>query len=246
MSPMAVRGRDVTTAMRLIAEGREDDCDPGAPLPWSVLDGLRSLVGCETLSFCLVDSVTRTSPVQQDLPDEGYTDTDATLATFYDHYWACTACSYPDRSGDLDLVYRASDFYSARQFRATAMWAEYLQPYGVAHELVACVGGIPGRTLRLLMFRGPGRDFTDRDRALLWLLRPHLHRLYRDRRAPDRVPLTARQRELLALVAAGLTNRQIGRRLGITEATVRKHLEHIFGRLGVASRTEAVSRAFPG
>jgi DNA-binding NarL/FixJ family response regulator len=53
-----------------------------------------------------------------------------------------------------------------------------------------------------------------------------------------------RQRQLLRLVAAGYTNDQIGRRLSISEATVRKHLENIFARLGVTSRTAAVTTAF--
>ena len=46
------------------------------------------------------------------------------------------------------------------------------------------------------------------------------------------------------MVAAGHTNQQIARRMSITEATVRKNLENIFRRMGVASRTEAVIRAF--
>jgi DNA-binding NarL/FixJ family response regulator len=48
----------------------------------------------------------------------------------------------------------------------------------------------------------------------------------------------------LRLVAAGHTNTQIARRLGISEATVRTHLENIYGRLQVSSRTAAVTRAF--
>jgi DNA-binding NarL/FixJ family response regulator len=44
-------------------------------------------------------------------------------------------------------------------------------------------------------------------------------------------------------VAAGHTNTQIARRLGISESTVRTHLEHIYERLGVSSRTAAVTRA---
>jgi Bacterial regulatory proteins, luxR family len=54
-----------------------------------------------------------------------------------------------------------------------------------------------------------------------------------------------RQWELLGLVAAGHTNAQIGRRLGVTEGTVRKHLENVYTRLQVSSRTAAVTRAFP-
>ncbi len=50
---------------------------------------------------------------------------------------------------------------------------------------------------------------------------------------------------LLRLVAAGHTNTQIARRLGISAATVRTHLENIYERLQVSSRTAAVTRAFP-
>ena len=51
--------------------------------------------------------------------------------------------------------------------------------------------------------------------------------------------MTAREREVLALVAAGLSNKLIARRLGITEATVKAHLTHIYRRIGVDSRVQA-------
>ena len=57
--------------------------------------------------------------------------------------------------------------------------------------------------------------------------------------------LTPRQTDLLGLLAAGHTNTQIARRLGISEGTVRTHLENIYERLHVSSRTTAVIRAFP-
>ena len=101
--------------------------------------------------------------------------------------------------------------------------------------------------MRLYLLRGPGPDFSERDRALLVLLRPHLHQAYLDaerRRHP--VPrLTPRHWDLLHLLAAGHTNAQIARRLGLSEGTVRTHLENIYGRLQVSSRTAAVTRAFP-
>jgi DNA-binding NarL/FixJ family response regulator len=57
-----------------------------------------------------------------------------------------------------------------------------------------------------------------------------------------RVPvaeLTVRERQVLAQLAAGRTNKEIGGRLGITEKTVKAHLTSIFARLGVMDRTEA-------
>ncbi|MFC4782954.1 helix-turn-helix domain-containing protein [Nocardioides sp. MAHUQ-72] len=55
--------------------------------------------------------------------------------------------------------------------------------------------------------------------------------------------LTAREREVLALVAEGLTNREIGKRLFISEKTASVHLSHVMAKLNVASRTEAVTVA---
>lgn len=53
--------------------------------------------------------------------------------------------------------------------------------------------------------------------------------------------LTDRELEVLRWTARGLTNKQIGRELGISNRTVQNHLVRIFAKLGVASRTEAVT-----
>ena len=55
--------------------------------------------------------------------------------------------------------------------------------------------------------------------------------------------LTAREMEVLELVAKGFTNKAIGVQLGISDRTVQGHLAHIFGKLQASSRTEAVMRA---
>ena len=59
---------------------------------------------------------------------------------------------------------------------------------------------------------------------------------------PPLETLTAREHDVLALVADGLSNRDIAGRLGISEHTVKFHLASIFGKLGVSTRTEAVQR----
>jgi DNA-binding NarL/FixJ family response regulator len=63
------------------------------------------------------------------------------------------------------------------------------------------------------------------------------------RRAPSpssgAAELTEREREVLALVGLGLANKQIARRLGIQEGTVKAHLTHVFQRIGVQDRTSA-------
>jgi two-component system nitrate/nitrite response regulator NarL len=55
--------------------------------------------------------------------------------------------------------------------------------------------------------------------------------------------LSPRERQLVALVAQGLRNREIAVELGITEGTVKVYLHAIFGKLGVANRTELAMRA---
>ena len=54
--------------------------------------------------------------------------------------------------------------------------------------------------------------------------------------------LTPREREVWALLAAGLTNPQIAARLGLSDNTVKFHVQHLFSKLGVKNRTEAALR----
>ena len=62
-------------------------------------------------------------------------------------------------------------------------------------------------------------------------------------RAPAHLELTARELEVLGLVAKGRTNSEIGQALYIGEATVKTHLLHAFAKLGVDDRTAAVTTA---
>lgn len=67
------------------------------------------------------------------------------------------------------------------------------------------------------------------------------HRLVNQVRNP--VALSSREREVLALVAKGMTNAEIGRSLHITEATVKTHMLRTFAKLDVSDRTAAVTTA---
>ena len=57
-------------------------------------------------------------------------------------------------------------------------------------------------------------------------------------------PLSQRERDVLALVARGTTNREIAKALFISEATVKTHLTHLYAKLGVTDRAAAVSAAY--
>ncbi|MER3400693.1 MAG: DNA-binding response regulator [Thermoflexus sp.] len=72
------------------------------------------------------------------------------------------------------------------------------------------------------------------------LVFPQAARRWLRSRAPEGLAaLTEREREILALVAQGLRNEQIARRLGLKLSTVKFHLQNIFQKLGVRNRTEA-------
>ncbi len=81
----------------------------------------------------------------------------------------------------------------------------------------------------------------------LWVLSPKLSLpfpVYGPSDQPfDFEELTGREQEVLELLAEGLTNRGIAHRLGISEHTVKFHVNSILGKLGADSRTDAVVRA---
>jgi DNA-binding NarL/FixJ family response regulator len=62
-------------------------------------------------------------------------------------------------------------------------------------------------------------------------------------RSDDVSPLTPRERQVLALVARGMTNREAAEQLGIGEESVKTYLERAYGKLGVSRRAEAVAEA---
>jgi DNA-binding CsgD family transcriptional regulator len=259
-TPIKASDQDLRALAAIVSQDRADLPD-GEGLPPSLLADLMDQIRCDEIGLGRYDSVRQAGSVLQRMPtlsdDElkAFEDWDLALEEhFWACHWACQSRSYPERTGDLRSIVKTSDFYSARQWHSTGMYCDFYRTLAHEHELQLClpdpaapgpVSG-PGRTVRLYLWRGPGPDFSERDRAVLTLLRPHLHQAYLDaercRRPAPR--LTPRQNDLLQLVAAGHTNTQIARRLGISEGTVRTHLENIYERLQVSSRTAAVTRAF--
>jgi DNA-binding CsgD family transcriptional regulator len=245
MARVAVGEMQLRSMLRIVTA--PDDADDGQPLPRSVLATLSQLVGADMVYFMRLDVERRETPLYQEYGPLGdVDDEDAPVQVFWSNYWTGPFCSYPDRTGDLTSVTRMSDFSTMTALRRTELWSEYFRPFRAYRELMLCLPSPPRRTLRLLLVRGPGPDFSERDRDLLALLRPHLDaRLRKWQRDRQPVTLTPRQRELLALVAAGRTNGQIARHLCISEGTARTHMENIFQRLQVTSRAAAIVRAFP-
>jgi DNA-binding NarL/FixJ family response regulator len=79
----------------------------------------------------------------------------------------------------------------------------------------------------------------DEERVVLAVSRESLHRMS----DPEASRLSARELEVLDLVAQALSNAQIAHRLSITEGTVKRHLRNIFLKMGAVSRLDAVNKA---
>jgi DNA-binding CsgD family transcriptional regulator len=250
-APMAASEQDLPALAGMVSDYRTDL--PAQGLPMSLLSDLASQIRCDAVLFEGFDSERQAVWFAEALPADDDDADEGLVQAHWQHYWDCQPCSYPDRTGDLRSVIKIADFYSARQWHSTGMYSDLYQPQGIEHELMLTLPAGPGktpgpgRTLRLFLFREPGTDFSEGDRALLTLLRPHLHQAYLDaeRRRHPLPELTTRHWQLLDLLAAGHTNTQIARRLGLSEGTVRTHLKNIYERLQVSSRTAAVTRAFP-
>ena len=245
MSQVGITERDVQQMLAITRDYSDEDASH--TLPEELLHDLWQLVPCDEVSvngqdtprwdfFAAQDYTGATGPTAQD---------EALAGAYREHYWK-SSCSYPDRTGDLAMIARSADLVvDGSPHGDSGMLSDYFRPLGLEHDIMVCLpAGGPQRTLRVLFFRGPGSDFSDRDIAVLTLLRPHLQAAYitAERRRNGLVPLTPRQREILQYVEAGYTNRQIARRLFVSEATVGKHLENVFQRLGVSSRTAAVAK----
>lgn len=247
----SVTDKDLRALVQLVEKGRSTDseAEPGTDLPSGVLEDLKTLVLCDDVTFLELTPTGCGIVHLQPWPEceEGCTHGVGVHADdpFWTHYWDCDAVSYPSVTGDTRSVTTISDFYSLRQWRNTGMHAEALRD--IKHRIMVCLSAPEGHERRLLLFRTTGSDFDERDRLLLRLLRPHIDELYQhlQRRRLSGSTLSPRQREILSLVARGMSNSEIAVELGLSITTVRTHLEHIFDRLDVSNRTAAVAKAFP-
>lgn len=142
---------------------------------------------------------------------------------------------------------RVTDVVDLRAFERTEIYQNLMHPRGQRYQAGLLIHRRGGDVTLLSLWRAHA-DFTDGEIETLELARgvlvAGLHQyLARERvrrwAGPDldASPLTPRQSQVAALVAQGLTNEQIGRKLDISPRTVRKHLEDIFAATGCRSRT---------
>lgn len=126
---------------------------------------------------------------------------------------------------------------------ARIYWSEFGAPYLAARLRVDIARAYAGLGDR----EGAEREFGTAEKVFQTLgAAPDLARIHEIRAGPQAKglgKLTIRERQVLSLVAGGGTNREIADELGLSPKTVNRHVENIFGKLGVSSRAAAVARA---
>lgn len=303
---------------------------------------LRSAIPADVFAYNEVDPALQRAffitdaPIETELPDA--------RVILERHMQENPLVAYTALSRDFSAR-KWSDFVTRRELHATELWNGLFRPFGIEHQMVAVLPA-PAPLLVGVVINRCARDFSERDRSMLNLLRPHLTNAYSGaqarsvraaleseistpdesvvvvgklgeplalspqarkfmgvfgpvsdnrvseavvewcKRARSRAPLppepligedgdftvearllnasvilmrarhkrvdaslltslslTRREAEVLALLAKGETNKEIAVRLDVNPSTVKKHLEHIYEKLGVHTRTAAAATA---
>ena len=321
---------DAELLLRFVGEAESLDGDES--FTSELLAELGRLVPAEKVLYGELDRVRRRCVLHVRWPNDEppKVEREDDLWRFFEEHPLCLT-RREGHSGAMKL----SDVLTQRALHRTWAYDFGFAPFEIEYQLEVSIPSPPWRTKTFLFNRsGGGRDFTERDRLVLDLLRPHLARLWhgartrrllraalssvgqaseRDSRgvillvdggvefasAParrllseffpgvnaDRLPvaleewlessavsplvshrgarqlsvervdgallleerhaevqLTVRERDVLAWVAQGKTNSEIAQLLWLAPSTVRKHLENVYAKLGVNTRTGAVAR----
>jgi len=159
-----------------------------------------------------------------------------------------------DRGSGLPAPRRLSDVATRVELERNRAYVDVLRPSGARHQLTVLASPITPESTRGWAISRSGSDFPDDALPTARALQPVLAVLDRTLAgltvsepsplaAADGIGLTARELEVLQLVAVGLTSQAAGRRLRISPRTVDKHRESIYRKLGRHDRLSAVQRA---
>jgi len=245
---MRLAQSDAEAILRFL--GEVDRLDAVELYPVDLLSLIAGLVPAEEVVFQDADVAARKF---QAIVPAGADEEDA-------RYWLlgpCPIADYRVRTGDLAAV-RMSDVIGRNRYHGLPIYRDYFHPAGMEYVLDLGLWSGPDRYRSVVLLReASGPDFSEREREITESLRPHLRareariQLLRaaaqlppaeeEAQAP-RVALTIREREVLRLVGQGKTNAEIAADLWVSPATVKKHLENVYLKLGVAKRAAAATR----
>jgi len=241
MSSIALSTRDVRAVLDLAgvcAELPDQMPDRSAALQ-ELLGALATLVRCDSLFWDHFQEEPAFCGETVRGPGE-----DCMAQDFEFETWLAHLPEHPIMSGRYGPVTAISDVLGPIEFRRSWHYQACFRPNRSLYEIGLELPRTGAQRSVVSLSRGRGRDFDDRDHLVLQVMRPHVHAALRRLGRP--VPqLTARQLEIMRLVAQGLTNGQIAHRLGTAEKTIGKHLENTYERLGARSRVHAVAMCDP-
>jgi DNA-binding CsgD family transcriptional regulator len=258
MSRSSLSSTDVSTLRDILELAQPSPHVPSTTAVFEILRRLERLLGSDGVAFHAMDSrdfsyqhmqevdageellLFRSDLSSPGVADDGVAEEGFTVLR--DHWWA-SPCSLIERTG-TPVVTSIRSWYGERRWSEHPVHVEYL---GCVDEVIFGYSLGAARSLRILAPRESGSVFGERELTLCRLLLPHLRDVLTAAVAPADVQgaaLTERQTEILHLIEIGMSNQQVGVALGISSTTVRTHLEHVFERLGVTTRTAAVAAAF--
>ncbi len=256
-----LRQRDLQAILSFLAEAAQVEFDQ--PYPLAFLARLADLVPCDAITYQELDPHLQHFYSMVEFPLE----TEAAEGD-EDAYWRVAPCptlGFRERTGRLDAI-RTSDLIDRRRYLNLPIYREYFRPAGVDHVIDLGLPSPHPRIRSFVLFREVGAsDFSERDRDVLEALRPHLYQMEAHaalrRRLVEALAehdgdgyggicagLTPREREVVELLAQGMTNAEIAATLWVAPSTVKKHLENVYAKTGVGRRAALVAarHALPG
>jgi DNA-binding CsgD family transcriptional regulator len=237
-----IDARDAATLLEIVHDGARDTGHD--PFPPSVLFGMARLIPSDACVGYQEADVAGSFRVVELVEVIGTPPSPTTERAFHTVGWQNPMhCRL--HANDEDVL-RLSDLLTRRQRANLEYNALVWRPHGIDDALRMWLPAPPGRARSVYLER-TGKNYTERERTLFALLRPHLARIRVNAESRRQLNasggLTAREAEILGWVARGCTNAEIAAVLFISPQTVRKHLENIFEKLGVRTRTAAAAHA---
>jgi DNA-binding CsgD family transcriptional regulator len=155
-------------------------------------------------------------------------------------------------------AYRFSDVVSRAELESTRLYREVYRPLGVNYQIAFTLPSEARRVVAIALSRAD-RDYSNAERDFLNRARPFLIQAYRNAltytthtaaAAEQLVPalvgagLTRREAEVMQLIARGASNQDAAEQLGVSDRTIQKHLERVFRKLDVTTRSAAAARTW--
>lgn len=234
--------RFLETAYDAVATCTPDPDVARGALPRQVLLDLESLIGADfAASFQLWRGVFDDAPRSTSRDDEAPT----VIGAFAGRGGVNPISAFAWSAADGPL--RLSGLVSQRELKALPMFREHMEPAGIRDTLKVWLWSSADSAACVSLDRTDGW-FDDRDVAVLAVVQQHLAAMReclitasRERAEVPVEALTVREAQVLSWAGRGHQNSEIAALLFISPATVRKHLEHAYAKLGIRNRAEAAA-----